>query len=150
GAVGSAGGAVVAVYWSVFAGVAAATGDRRGVTVGGRHPVAVTAAARAAIAATPARGGHRAVGGSAHRVAGLAMEIEPGMHGRPAQEWVDADAEARLRIELAVNRLAHGNGAERAREPSDLRTRDLDAMKLPFEAHGVLGHLRGDERTAHR
>src|SRR5262249_35287470 len=66
------------------------------------------------------------------------------------REWVDADAEARLRIELAVDRLAHGNGAERAREPSDLRTRDLNAMKLALEAHGVLGHLRGDERTAHR
>src|SRR5262245_2813948 len=131
-------------------GLADANGDRRQVTVAGRQSVAVIDVDRAAIAATPARGGHRAVGGGAHRVAGLAMEIEPGMHGRPAQEWVDADAEARLRIELAVNRLAHGNGAERAREPSDLRTRDLNAMKLALEAHGVLGHLRGDERTAHR
>src|SRR5262249_56983608 len=101
-------------------------------------------------AAAPARGGHGAVGGGAHRIAGLAMEIEPGMQGRRAQEWVDAYAEARLQIELAVDRLAHGNGAERAREPGDLRARDLDAMNLALEAHGVLGHLRGDERTAHR
>src|SRR5262249_12680359 len=112
--------------------------------------VAVLVGSGGARAAAAAGGGHRAVGGGAHRVAGLAMEIEPGMHGRPAQERVEADAEARLQIELAVDRLAHGNAAERAREPSDLRARDPDAMKLPFEAHGVLGHLRGDEWTAHR
>src|SRR5439155_834067 len=80
---------------------------------------------RAAVATTPARGGHRAVGSGAHHVAGLAVEIKPGMHGRPAQERVDADAEARLQIELAVDRLAHGNGAQRAREAGDLRARDL-------------------------
>src|SRR5262245_47057916 len=78
------------------------------------------------------------------------MEIEPGMHGRRTQKRVHTDAEARLQIELAVDRLAHGNGAQRAGEPRDLRARDLDAMKLALEAHGVLGHLRGDEWTAHR
>src|SRR5262249_56483221 len=87
--------------------------DRREVTVGARQSVAVSDVDRAAIAAAPAGGGHRAVGSGAHRVAGLAMEIEPGMHGRLAQEWVDADAEARLQIDLAVDRLAHGNAAER-------------------------------------
>src|SRR5262245_20268287 len=131
-------------------GLADANVDRRQVTVAARQSVAVFDVDRAAIAAAPAGGGHRAVGGGAHRVAGLAMEIEPGMHGRPAQEWVDADAEARLQIDLAVDRLAHGNAAQRAREPGDLCARDLNAMKLPFEAHGLLGHLRGDERTAHR
>src|SRR5262245_62717136 len=131
-------------------GLADANVDRRQVTVAARQSVAVINVDRAAIAAAPAGGGYPAVGGGAHRVAGLAMEIEPGMHGRPAQEWVDADAEARLQIDLAVDRLAHGNAAERAREPGDLCARDLDAMKLPFEAHGVLGHLRGDEWTAHR
>src|SRR5262245_50331608 len=131
-------------------GLADANVDRRQVTVAARQSVAVIDVDRAAIAAAPAGGGHRAVGSGAHRVAGLAMEIEPGMHGRLAQEWVDADAEARLQIDLAVDRLAHGNAAERAREPGDLCARDLDAMKLALEAHGVLGHLRGDERTAHR
>src|SRR5215510_12940645 len=113
-------------------GLADANVDRQQVTVAARQSVAVIDVDRAAIAAAPAGGGHRAVGGGAHRVAGLAMEVEPGMHGRPAQEWVDGDA------------------AERAREPGDLCAGDLNAMKLALEAHGVLGHLRRDERTAHR
>src|SRR5215475_11918846 len=131
-------------------GLADANGDRRQVTVAGRQSVAVIDVDRAAIAATPARGGHRAVGGGAHRIAGLAVEIEPGMHGRRTQKRVHTDAEARMQLELAVDRLAHGNGAQRAGEPRDLRARDLNAMKLALEAHGVLGHLRGDEWTAHR
>src|SRR5215475_5038364 len=131
-------------------GLADANGDRRQVTVAGRQSVAVIDVDHAAVAAAPARGSHRAVGGGVHRIPGLAMDIEAGMHGRPAQEWVDADAEARLQIELAVDRLAHGNGAERARESGDLRARDLNAMKLALEVHGILGHLRGNERTAHR
>src|SRR5262249_50939427 len=78
------------------------------------------------------------------------MEIEPGMQGRRAQEWIHAHAEARLQIELAVDRLAHGNGAERAREAGGLRARGLGAMKLALEAHGLLWHLRGNERTGDR
>src|SRR5262249_11905524 len=67
-----------------------------------------------------------------------------------AQERVDAHAEARLQIELAVDRLAHGNGAQRAREPTDLRARDLDAVNLALEAHRTLGQLRRNEWTAER
>src|SRR5262249_23928562 len=130
--------------------LADANGDRRQVAVAGRQSVAVIDVDHAAVAAAPARGGHGAVGGGVHRIAGLAMEIEPGVQGRRAQEWSDADAEAGLQIELAVDRLAHGNGAESAREPGDLRACDLDAMKLALEAHGILGHLRGNERTANR
>src|SRR5262249_60938099 len=65
-------------------------------------------------------------------------------------ERVDAHAEARLQIEFAVDRLAHGNRAQRAREPSDLCARDLDAVKLALEAHRTLGQLRRDEWTAER
>src|SRR5215470_126166 len=131
-------------------GLADVNVDRRQMTVAGRQSVAVINVDHAAAAAAPARGGHRAVGGGAHRIAGLAVKIEPSMHGRPAQERVDADAEARLQIELALDRLAHGNGAQRAREPTDLRARDLDAVKLPLEAHRTLGQLRRDEWTAER
>src|SRR5258708_37046600 len=95
--------------------------------------------ARGAIAAAPARGGHRAVGSGAHCVPGLTVEVEPGMHGRPAQERVDADAEARLQIELAVARLGYGDAAQRARGPGGLWARDLDALKLAREAPGILG-----------
>src|SRR5262249_28938336 len=131
-------------------GLADANVDRRRVPVARRQSVAVIDVDRAAVAAAPARGGHRAVGGGAHHVAGLAMQIEPGVHGWPAQERVDADAEARLQIELAVDPLAHGDRAQRARESSDSRALDLDAMKLALEAHRILVQLRGDEWTAER
>src|SRR5262245_64069756 len=64
-------------------GLADANGDRRQVTVAGRQSVAVIDVDHAAVAAAPARGGHGAVSGGAHRVAGLAMESEHGLPGRP-------------------------------------------------------------------
>src|SRR5262249_4352903 len=131
-------------------GLADVNVDRRQVAVACRQSVAVIDVDHAAVAAAPARGGHRAVSGGVHHIAGLAVKIEPSMHGRPAQERVDADAESRLQIELAVDRLAHGNGAQRAREPTDLCARDLDAVKLALEAHRTLGQLRRDEWTAER
>jgi len=54
-----------------------------------------------------------------------------------------------LQIHFAVDRLSHGNGAERAREPGNLRARDLDAVKQRLEAR-IPGGMGGHERTADR
>src|SRR5262245_6276179 len=61
--------------------------DRGEVAVAGGEAVAVVDIDDAAVAAAPSRGGDGAVGGGAHRIAGLAMQVEPGMHGRRAGEW---------------------------------------------------------------
>ena len=49
-----------------------------------------------AVAAAPAGGDHRAIGGGAHGIASLAVQIEARMHRRRAQERIGAHAEARL------------------------------------------------------
>jgi hypothetical protein len=102
-----------------------------------------------AIAAAPARRRHFAVGGGTHGVASLAVQIEPGMHGRRTRERVHAHAETGRRLDVAVDRLAHGNAADGTRQPHDLRARGFDAMKLALEAERVLCHRRGEKRAAH-
>ena len=86
--------------------------DRGEVAVAGGQAVAMVDVDHPAIAAAPARRRHLAVGGGAHRIAGLAVQIEPGMHGGRAGERVHAHAEPGRRIDVAVDRLAHGNAAD--------------------------------------
>ncbi len=70
------------------------------------------------------------------------------MHGGRAGERIVAHAEARCELDLAVDRLAHRNGAEHAREPIDMAARDGEAMQLPVEPDRVLRQARRDEWTA--
>jgi len=51
-------------------------------------------------------------------------------------------------LDVAVDRLSHGKGAERARDPSNLRARGLDAIELRLEARRLLGHMRRHEWPA--
>src|SRR5262245_22758314 len=121
--------------------------DRREVGVARGEPIVVVDINHPAVAAAPAGGDHCAVAGGAHGIAGLAVEIEPRMHCRRAQEGINAHAEARLQIDVAVDRLSHRNGAERTCESSNLRARDLDAVKLRLEAR-IPGGMGGHKRSA--
>ncbi len=70
------------------------------------------------------------------------------MHGGRARERIVADAEGRCEIDLAVDGLAHRDGAEHTREPGHVTARDGDAMELPVETERVLRQARRNERTA--
>src|SRR5262249_20369540 len=122
--------------------------DRRQMAVARRQSVAMVDIDRPAVAAAPARRRHRAVGGGAPGVADLPVPAEPGMHGGRAGERVRAHAEARCGIDVAVDRLAHGNAAERVRESMDLGAREADAVELPLEAAPVLRQARRNEWSA--
>src|ERR671936_603999 len=105
---------------------------------------------RASIAAVPSRRDHRALAGRAHHIAGLAMQIESGVHGGRAQERVEAHAEARLLLELTIDRLAYRNAAERAGEARDLRACKLGATELPLERARIFGDVHRHEGAADR
>src|SRR5262249_53542239 len=107
--------------------------DRRKVAVARGEPVAMVDLDHLAVPALPAGGDHLAVGGGAHRIAGLGLEIEPGMHRGLLDERIHAHAEARRQIRVARHRLAHRHIAERASEALDLTARDADPMDLPLE-----------------
>src|SRR5688500_13225222 len=69
-------------------------GDVGEMPVARREPVAVVDLDHLAVAALPSGNGDAAVGGGARRIAGLAAEIDAGVHGRRADERIDAHAKA--------------------------------------------------------
>ena len=105
--------------------------------VAGREPVAVVDLDHLAVAALPAGDRDVAVGGRAHRIAGLAAEIQAGVHRGRADERIDAHAEAGGYFHLAHDRLAHRHRRERARQPVDLGAGDADAVDVLLERSGI-------------
>src|SRR5262249_12692787 len=67
----------------------------------------------------------------------------------PASPGTDR-CEARLQIELAVDRLAHRKARGRAGESINLRACALDALHLSLEAHRILADIDRHEWTADR
>src|SRR5205823_11852533 len=122
--------------------------DDREMAVAGGEAVAEVDLDHAAVAAAPAGAGHGAIGGGAHRFAGLAAEIQSGVHGGRADERIDAHAVDRRQVDLAGDRLAQGHAAERAHEPIDLDTRKADTLNLALERAGAGRQTRRHERTA--
>src|SRR5579884_1961481 len=117
------------------------------VAVACRKTVAVVDLHHVAVAAVPAGDGHAPVGRGAHRLAIVAAQIDAGMHGRPSEEGVGANAEGRTHVDGPFDRLADGDGRQRARVAVDGGPREIDAVKLPFEGAGVaMRRLRSEER----
>ncbi len=103
------------------------------MAVARRKAVAVIDLDHVAVAAAPARGFHGAVGGDAHRIAGLAAEVEAAVHRRPAEERIRPHAEAGRQIDLAHDRLSHRHCGHGARQPLDVGARDLHTIELALE-----------------
>src|SRR5262249_51567913 len=68
--------------------------DLREVAIAGRQSVPVIDFHHVAIAAAPFGMSDRAVGGDANGITDIATEIHAGMHGRSAEERIDAHAES--------------------------------------------------------
>src|SRR5215471_17286513 len=79
--------------------------DLRQVAVAGRDAVGVLDLDHAAVAAAPAGGRYGAGRGGTDRLAGIAAKIDARVPRRPVEERIDAHAESRARVELAVDRL---------------------------------------------
>src|SRR5438309_7314803 len=109
----AAGGADLADHLAGPHALADGDVDRREMAVAGDETVTVVDLDHLAIAALPTRDRDLAVSSDAHRVADRRLQIEAGMHGGRLDERVHAHAEARGRIEVAGERLAHRHAAER-------------------------------------
>src|SRR5262249_46839542 len=121
--------------------------DRGKVAVAGREPVAMVDLDHLAVAAAPPRLDDGAGGRGADRLAGLAAEVEAGVHRRNMQERIDAHAEARRGVDVAGHGLAHRHARERAGEAVDLAAGGADAQQLTFEGD-VLGRDPGRHERA--
>src|SRR5262249_58309468 len=62
-----------------------------------------------------------------------AAQAEAGVQGGGAEEGVDPHPEPGRGVDLAGNRRAHRDIAERAREPVDLGASKADTLNLPLE-----------------
>src|ERR1700733_1630006 len=87
--------------------------DFREMSVTGREPIAMIDFDHTAIAAAPAGGNHGSGRRYMDRFSGVAAEIEAGMHRGPSDEGIDAHAEPRGGVDLAVHRFAQRHGRER-------------------------------------
>src|SRR6266852_6072486 len=115
-----------------------------------RQTVAVIDLDQLAVAAVPTRRGDGAGRGGADRIAGIAAEVEAGMHRRAAEERIDAHAEARCGVDLADHRFADRDRGHGARELFRLDARQADAMELALERVGVGGEPERYEGPAAR
>ena len=103
-----------------------------------------------AVAAAPAGIDDGAGRGRVDRLAGVAAEIEAGMHRRDVQERIDAHAEGGAQVDFAGHRLAHRHVDERAAELLGLCARDVHARQRALEAVAFAGQLDRNERAAAR
>ena len=87
--------------------------DLREVAVAGRQTVAVIDLDHFAVAAAPAGGGRPCRCGRVDRVAGVAAEIESGVHAPARAEWIDAHAEREAVSISPFTGLRTGTGSER-------------------------------------
>src|SRR5882672_7053580 len=122
--------------------------DLRQMSVTGRQAVAVIDFDHAAIAASPSRRDHFSVRGRPHRVAHGCAEIEPGVHGGAAEEWIAADSEAGSEFDFAHYRFAIRHQCQGAVETLDLSAGDVDPIKLALESAGVGRKFDGNKGAA--
>src|SRR5882672_688058 len=122
--------------------------DLRQMSVTGRQAVAVIDFDHAAVAASPSRRDHFSVRGRPHRVAHGGAEIEPGVHGGAAEEWIAADSEAGSEFDFAHHRFAIRHQCQGAVETLDLAAGDVDPVKLALESAGVGSKFDWNEGAA--
>src|SRR5271166_741556 len=101
--------------------------------VAGGESAAVIDFDHAAVAAAPACFDDGPGRGCVDRISAIPTEIDPGVHGRAAEEWIAPHAEARRLVELTFHRLANRHHCEGPRQVLDMRTRLTNARDLTLE-----------------
>src|SRR5262245_54981258 len=118
------------------------------MAVTGGQAVAMVDFDELAIAAVPAGLAHGAVRRGAHRLPGLAAQVEARVHRGRAEERVDPHPKAGSRIDLARHRATNRDAANHAGEAVELRARGADAMDLAIEGVCIGGQPRGHKGAA--
>src|SRR5215467_8667003 len=119
------------------------------MTKAGRKSIAMTDLDHVAVTTLPAGYRHLARCRRAHRLAGIAAQVDAGMDSHTPEDRVFAHSEGRRHIGLADDRTAQRNCQNPLLDAIDLRAARIDAIELGFKTARVrLSRLDRDERPA--